>query len=1479
MLVSDPNVAVIAQRIQQCIQNIQPTGSVYLCVLGMGEVTKTRMAKEYVENMMMRKICTRNCVVVAVGGGVVGDVAGFVAATFCRGVRYVQVPTSLLAMVDSSIGGKVAVDVETVKNVIGSFYNPSGVFIDLEFLKSLPKREFINGVAEIIKIAAIYSFEFFDYLEQNMDKLIGGDQKILLHCIRESIRLKTQIVLIDEKETGIRSILNFGHSLGHAFELGHLLHGEAVAIGMVAESRICQLLHLCDSQSVDRLEKLLLQAKLPVFIPYNSLSILKQRLFLDKKNESGKINFVVLKSIGSPLVSKEGKFTHTIPFEIIESYVSSQVTAPISIIAPSSKSISNRALLLAALGSCVCKIYDLLDSEDTRVMISALLQLGVSIVSENNCTTITGCAGVLNSAKSIFVNNSGTAARFLTTLLATISDGSIVELYGNERMNERPIEDLVTALCDCGCFIEYKASVGCTPLLIHCKGFRGGLIRLKANQSSQFASSILLSAPFAKEPVSLQLLDDVVSGSYIEMTATMLKQFNVPIVKHSPDFYSVQLGVYQNPTFFEVEGDASSAAYLLAVAAISGSSVTVLNVGSNSMQGDSKFCFLLKLMGCKVVQTEFTTTVHGPSELLPFTMDMSTLTDSFLIAAVLASVARGKSTITNIANQRLKECDRIAAMATELKKLGISVFEFKNGLEIVGNPNLLVPEVSIECYKDHRIAMSFGVLRLVCPQIRITDMSCVGKTYPGFWKDLLFLESSINQDFEAKLFRTDMVENSLSFPVVTLIGMRGVGKSSIGTVAKFLGWKVIDLDRIIESLVHMPISSFVKKYGWAAFRDREVEAYINLTLTHPTNALIIAGGGLVETEKARLHLQNQFVILLSRPIEDIILNLSLDANRPDLGCSVADVFQSRQAFYKQCSRFEFVISRGANDIRQIRLSFLRFLQNLVFPPVVNPSAFSFFVSLTAFSLDDFKALELVKVAQGADAYELRVDLLLQNVGSELLETQSFELVSEAISFIRNRGVALPIIYTIRSVEQGGKFVVNFQNMNLLMSLLEHGVRLGCTYVDIESAIPNLGVKFMQKFRNMVKVISSHHFLQPTDFQNLQQTFENCYFDENVACVKVVTCGAIAFETHALQVARDIFKKKHPSVEVIALAMGSTGFFSRVLNQYLTPVTHPLLPFPAAPGQLSVREIQLYRREFAFPPFEQLVPKLQMSEFEYDVESLLPKNVLLFGLVGSPIRDSPSPLFHNAGFNYLEMPAIYLLYPGDSADSLYKFIHSPQFCGASVTIPLKETAFSVCDELSAAAQKIKAVNTIVKRDGKFFGDNTDWRGVYDPLRKRFAYEPKEFFHSPALVLGAGGTSRAVIFALQKLGCTQIYLWNRTRERAVTLANEYECNVLDDLNNFPLKNKLFLVVSTLPPNSDIIFPANFLSSIPLVFDVNFSINSRVYKQALSMNCEVLNGQEMFIAQALVQFDYWSGGRANAVYAHVVGAARALFARNIL
>lgn len=400
---------------------------------------------------------------------------------------------------------------------------------------------------------------------------------------------------------------------------------------------------------------------------------------------------------------------------------------------PGSKSITNRALVVAALADGRSTLTGVLDSEDTQVMIESWRRLGVGIThdSAKSRVVMTGCAGRIPAASAdLFLANSGTSMRFLTAAVA-LGHGTY-RLDGVPRMRERPIEDLLAALRSLGADSQSELGTGCPPVVVRASGLRGGSVRVAGCESSQFLSALLLTAPFAVGDVILDVAGELVSEPFVRMTVQVMKQFGVSVEQPAPGRFCVSPGQIYRGQPFEIEPDATAASYFWAAAAITGGEVTVDGIGITSIQGDVAFVDLLEQMGAKVIRRLDSITVIGGA-LHGIETDMNAISDTALTLAVVAAFADSSTSIKNIAHIRKQETDRIRATATELRKIGAIVDERPDGLSI--HPGRL-RGARIETYNDHRIAMSFALAGLRTPDIVISNPACTAKTYPQFFEDL-----------------------------------------------------------------------------------------------------------------------------------------------------------------------------------------------------------------------------------------------------------------------------------------------------------------------------------------------------------------------------------------------------------------------------------------------------------------------------------------------------------------------------------------------------------------------------------------------------------------------------------------------------------------------------------------------------------------------------------------------------------------------
>ena len=399
---------------------------------------------------------------------------------------------------------------------------------------------------------------------------------------------------------------------------------------------------------------------------------------------------------------------------------------------PGSKSLTNRALVVAALAAGESTLTGGLASRDTEVMIDSLCKLGIAVDSSPDESTlrVMGCAGqVVAPETELWLENSGTSIRFLTAL-CTLGSGTY-RLDGNARMRERPIGDLVRSLGDLGSQVSCDLHNGCPPVTVEASGLPGGATEIAANLSSQFLSALLMTAPCADERVQIRVVGDLVSRPYVDMTLDVMAQFGVDVDEVEEGQFDVEPQIYE-PREYEVEPDASAASYFFAAAAVTRGTVTVEGLSQMSLQGDLGFVEVLERMGCHVAwQADAVTLVGGP--LTGVDVDMNMISDTAQTLAAVAPFAEGPTRIRNVAHMRHKETDRVSALVTELQRLGLSVEEHDDGLTIVPGP---MRPATVETYDDHRMAMSFAVLGLAHEGVSIADPGCTSKTYPRFFDDL-----------------------------------------------------------------------------------------------------------------------------------------------------------------------------------------------------------------------------------------------------------------------------------------------------------------------------------------------------------------------------------------------------------------------------------------------------------------------------------------------------------------------------------------------------------------------------------------------------------------------------------------------------------------------------------------------------------------------------------------------------------------------
>jgi 3-phosphoshikimate 1-carboxyvinyltransferase len=407
---------------------------------------------------------------------------------------------------------------------------------------------------------------------------------------------------------------------------------------------------------------------------------------------------------------------------------------------PGSKSITNRALVCAALADGVSTLTGALDSEDTRVMIDGLGRLGIEVESRDSGRTLIvhGGGGEIPALEAeLFCGNSGTTIRFLTAM-ATLGHGSF-RLDGVDRMRQRPIGDLLTALGQLGANATSENSDKCPPVVVHANGLPGGTAKIRGNISSQYLSGVLMTAPCTQSTVNLVIEGTLVSQPYVRMTLEVMKSFGVHVeTTDKVQQFEIEAPQKYRVCEYAIEPDASAASYFWAAAAICGGEVKVEGLSADSLQGDVGFVDCLEKMGCSVRRDNGSITVIGGS-LRGVDVDMNAISDTVQTLSVVALFAESATRIRNVGHIRHKETDRIGAVATELRKLGANVQEHDDGLTIEPPSPQSLSAATIDTYQDHRMAMSFALAGLRIPALRIANPSCVDKTYPRFFEDLTAL--------------------------------------------------------------------------------------------------------------------------------------------------------------------------------------------------------------------------------------------------------------------------------------------------------------------------------------------------------------------------------------------------------------------------------------------------------------------------------------------------------------------------------------------------------------------------------------------------------------------------------------------------------------------------------------------------------------------------------------------------------------------
>ena len=745
-VVTDSNVAPLyAERAEASLR--KAGFIVKRAVFPAGEKSKNLAGLECIYDQLLSPdpfTLTRTDLIIALGGGVTGDMAGFAAGTVLRGVPYVQVPTTLLAQVDSSVGGKVAVDLKQGKNLAGLFYQPKLVLIDPDTLDTLPDRVFFDGMGEVVKYGLIRKPALWRLLSEvsGREALRPFMEEILYTCCD----CKREIVEHDEQDTGERMLLNFGHTVGHAYEkLGGYekwMHGEAVCCGMYTILRVGEQHGFTRPGLAASLRQLLIRQGMPWDAGAVPEEALTKTLAFDKKGSGATIRPVFVRTPGDSFYEPLPRETFARwvleaadtpempagpapfpPFRAARRVLPGKLSGELAV--PGSKSAGHRTVIAAALAAGESRIENLTPSKDIGATLHAVEALGAKILSrEGDAVTLRGTTAAPPEIPVIDCGESGSTLRFMIPVALALAGGKPVSFTGRGRLMERPLEPYFALFREKG--IAYRLENG----FLRVQGtLSPGEYRLSGKVSSQFITGLLLALPLLPGDGESEIVitDSLESKGYVDMTLSVLQQFGVTAENVSGAYtrFRVPAGQQYHAGQFSVEGDYSQAAFFLAYNRAAGEEAVRLHgLSPDSVQGDKAAAEILSLYQN---DGDLTVDASGIPDLIP------------ALAMAAAFRPAGRVIFANAGRLRLKESDRLATTHQLLRSLGAEAETGEDFLAVTGTGGLPGGGIA-DCCNDHRIAMSGAVAAALSENGAVLlGTECVGKSYPAFWEDFASL--------------------------------------------------------------------------------------------------------------------------------------------------------------------------------------------------------------------------------------------------------------------------------------------------------------------------------------------------------------------------------------------------------------------------------------------------------------------------------------------------------------------------------------------------------------------------------------------------------------------------------------------------------------------------------------------------------------------------------------------------------------------
>lgn len=965
------------------------------------EKNKTMETYNMIMNFLFENNINRDYTLFGIGGGIVGDISGFVASTFMRGIKLIHIPTTLLSMVDSSIGGKTGINNVYGKNMIGSIYQAHDIIIDITWLKTLPKEHIINGMAEVIKMALLKGGKLYNLvLDSDPITLKNLNEIIIL-----SAKYKLEIIGDDMNDMkGMRELLNFGHTWGHAIEFSqNILHGFAVAEGILEEMKYTNYYYSFPTMSVIKtVYQLLKKWELINNNTKYELKMIEFYLSHDKKSN----RLVSIEDIGKPKIVKfninRWKFISYPSFFVKNNRIIKNKKF-IILSLPGSKSVTNRALICSVLKSfnsnMTIRLDNSLISEDTELLICALKQTGVDISISDNSISISAIN--LKPTGTYYLGNSGTCVRFLLPLLAIITNEQII-IDGSDEMKKRPIQPLIDSLNSIGCDIISMNNDMMLPLSVNpCKMNNIDSITIDGTLSSQYVSGLIFAMSYLlkyNKHKSINIIGEETSKGFINLTIKMLEEFNFII---NYDNNIINLIKYNNSNILEynVEGDATALSYMIGWSYLTKQKILIDNINFSSNQSDIKIIIKVsKYFGNlfevikdnnKVIMFEPYYKIKNDQNNITIDLDSS---DTFLTWGCLFAIENINFEITNILNQSWKECNRIENFKINIKMLGGKVEKTQTGFKILNGIDMTqLNSIDIPTYNDHRFAMSFSLLSILNSHFTINNPHCVSKTFPKYWEEI-------------KKMGIDILPFISKSKNIILIGMPQSGKTTLAKLAsEVLNIEWNDTDDMITS-EHKCINTFIHEHGWEQFRNIEHEK-LKKCLDNKSLKIISTGGGIVTNPLSRKLLETSIIIYIKGKYND-----NIDRLLPD---NYETIEIERKHIYENIS--DYVYENNDNPE-----NFINWLKLIITNPVIPQK--SFFLCKTN------------------DVYENNFANLIELRG-DLMVNYGLDVIQKVMKKFNKH-----IIYTLRSKKEGGMFEGNNESYN---SLNKKAIKLGCKIIDLE----------------------------------------------------------------------------------------------------------------------------------------------------------------------------------------------------------------------------------------------------------------------------------------------------------------------------------------------------------------------------------------------------------------------------------------------